>query len=109
MMILGDFTDEASVFAEFEVPDADRAGASILLAEYRYENYEGSAFVLFERDGQWFEVNGSHCSCYGLEGQWSPESTTKADLRFRLDEGKGFQCDFSAEFCAELRRLTEAA
>ena len=23
-----------------------------------------------------YEVHGSHCSCYGFEGQWTPEETT---------------------------------
>jgi len=57
--------------------DADALqGAFILYATYDIDGYEGSAFVLFERDGQLYEVHGSHCSCYGLEGQWEPEETT---------------------------------
>lgn len=31
--------------------------------------------------GELFENHGSHCSCYGFEGQWSPESTTKEYLQ----------------------------
>ena len=48
----------------------------ILLASYDNEDYEGAAYVLFERGGKLWEVNGSHCSCYGLEGQWDPEETS---------------------------------
>lgn len=59
----------------------------VLLASYAYENYEGDAFVLFRRDGKLYEVNGSHCSCYGLEGQWSPEETSIEALRKRLTDG----------------------
>ena len=47
----------------------------ILYADYTYEDYTGDAYVL-GFDKQWnkfFEVHGSHCSCYGLEGQWEPE------------------------------------
>src|SRR5574343_324534 len=44
----------------------------ILFASYTYQNYEGNAFVLFEQDGELYEVNGSHCSCFGLETQWNP-------------------------------------
>jgi hypothetical protein len=49
---------------------------AILFALYDGGDYDGSAFVLFERDGELFEVNGSHCSCYGLEDQWKPERTS---------------------------------
>jgi len=48
----------------------------ILFASYSYANYSGDAFVLFEQDGKLFEVNAGHCSCYGLEGQFSHEETT---------------------------------
>ncbi len=60
----------------------------ILLAWYGMGDYEGSAFVLFEKDGELYEVNGSHCSCYGLEGQWDPEKTSVAELRHRITEGR---------------------
>lgn len=56
---------------------------TILIAVYTYECYSGKAFVLFERDGKLFEVNGSHCSCYGLEDAWSPEETTWEALLMR--------------------------
>lgn len=38
-------------------------------------NYEGNAsFLLIETStGKFFEIHGSHCSCYGFEGQFSPE------------------------------------
>lgn len=63
-------------------------GAKILLASYGTPSYEGYAFVLFKRDGKLWEVNGSHCSCYGLEDQWKPEETTTAALRHRVIEGR---------------------
>ncbi len=62
-------------------------GVNILFASYSYENYSGDAFVLFEKDGKLYEVNGSHCSCYGLEGQWAPEETNVQALKYRLYEG----------------------
>lgn len=55
-------------------------GFEILLASYEYECYEGNAFVLFKQDGKLFEVNASHCSCFGLEDQWGPEETTPEAL-----------------------------
>jgi hypothetical protein len=62
-------------------------GAEILLASYGTPMYEGYAFVLFRRDGKLWEVNGSHCSCYELEGQWEPEETTVEALLHRVEEG----------------------
>lgn len=82
--------------ASFGIDDAELDGATILLASYTYENYEGVAFVLFERRGKLYEVNGSHCSCYGLNEsdysgdqttQWQPEETTVEALRHRLEKG----------------------
>jgi hypothetical protein len=57
--------------------------AEIRFALYDCPPYEGQALVVYERDGQLFEVNGSHCSCYGLEGQWTPELTSPAALAIR--------------------------
>ncbi len=58
----------------------------VLAAAYHYEDYEGHAFVLFIKDGMLFEVNGSHCSCYELEGQWEPELVDIESLEHRLLE-----------------------
>lgn len=57
----------------------------ILIASYGGASYEGDAYVLFRRDGKLYEVHGSHCSCYGLEGQWEPEEVTPVVLAMRLD------------------------
>lgn len=82
----------------------------ILLASYTNECYEGDAFVLFERDGKLFEVNGGHCSCFGLEGQWEPEETTKEALIHRLDKGDlGVSYwDKGNTFAEELRSVLDA-
>ena len=72
---------------DFELKPSDLEGVEVLLASYTRENYEGDAFVLFRKDGKLYEVNGYHCSCYGLEGQWEPEETTIEELRHRLKRG----------------------
>lgn len=47
----------------------------LLYADYTYEDYNGDAYVLgYDKEKkQFFEVHGSHCSCYGLESQWDEE------------------------------------
>ena len=77
---------------------------NILFASYGTDNYTGEGFVLFERDGKLFEVNGSHCSCFGLEGQFNPEETTIEALKHRLIEGKmGLYSYSDNEFASELK------
>jgi hypothetical protein len=61
----------------------DLSGAIIHLAWYGYGSYNGSSLVVYEKEGKLFEVNGSHCSCHGLEEQWQPEETTLAALAMR--------------------------
>lgn len=45
---------------------------------YASGNYEGTAYGFgFDTEkNMWFEVGGSHCSCFGLEGQWEPDYST---------------------------------
>jgi hypothetical protein len=90
-------TGEAGMLKDFGIDKSYIAGAEILFASYTYENYEGDAFVLFRRDGNLYEVNGSHCSCYGLSEcdylgdnrtQWRPEETTIEALLHRLQNGE---------------------
>jgi len=44
---------------------------------------EGPTFVLFESKGVLYEVNGSHCSWFGLKEQWEPIVTTWKALKMR--------------------------
>ena len=62
--------------------------SNLLFAVYKkYEYASGYAFVLFEQDGVLYEVNGNHCSCYGLENQWDPEETTPESIEHRVLKG----------------------
>jgi len=54
----------------------------LVYAGYTCEDYEGSAIVVFVRDGKWFENNDGHCSCNGLEN-WEPEETSPEALLIR--------------------------
>ena len=63
----GDKKDIAKDFREDRIENIN-----ILFACYSDPvGYSGYAFVLFEEGGKLYEVHGSHCSCYGLEDQWS--------------------------------------
>lgn len=90
---LTEFKDRASIEDAYECKLPE--DAEILLAWYGYGDYSGSSFVLYRQGGTLYEVNGSHCSCYGLEGQWEPEETTVAALRHILEKGTKFS---SGEF-----------
>ena len=79
---VGDFSDKESMLSNFEIEASALDNCEVIYAHYE-GGYDGSAFVLFRKDGKLFEVNGSHCSCYGLEGQWTPEETTLAAMLAR--------------------------
>jgi len=92
-------------------------GVDVLLASYGTEDYGGDAFVLFRRDGKLYEVNGSHCSCYGLgsqsysgdrDTQWEPEETTVEALRHRLEKGAIGTGYNGNEYANELRTVLDA-
>ncbi|GAB3763664.1 hypothetical protein GCM10028796_17570 [Ramlibacter monticola] len=111
------FTEfDDSRWSAYREPDAmpveekpEFKGAEILLASYGTPSYEGYAFVLFRRDGKLYEVNGSHCSCYGLEGQWEPEETTIEALRHRVKEGTLGEGGYDENpFAAELLQVLDA-
>lgn len=45
-----------------------------------------SFFILKDKNtGELFEIHGSHCSCYGFEGQLKLEPTNLTALKYRID------------------------
>ena len=83
------FSGREDVFYQFA--ETDDTDIQILYADYEISGYEGSASVLYykESTGKYYEVYGSHCSCYGLEGQWnSDEEIVVAELLNRVGELK---------------------
>src|SRR5688572_23578212 len=77
------FTCVDDVIANFNISERDLEGCEIIYAHYDTPEYEGYACVIFIKDGVLYEVNGSHCSCNGLEDQWEPEETTVLALLSR--------------------------
>jgi len=88
-MYYGEFNNKDDVFGNFSVPEAERNKIHIILASYDIDGYDGSAMVLFIRDGKFWLVTGGHCSCYGLEDQWSPEQLTLEELRHYGEKSEG--------------------
>lgn len=68
----GDFSDWSDVVDAFDNKSMQEP-EEVLLARYDNESYDGYAIVIYRQGNRVFEVTGSHCSCYGLEGQWTPE------------------------------------
>jgi hypothetical protein len=88
---LSGFDDQADVLEQFEEPAAALDGAELLYACYESYGYDGSAIVVFRKDGELFLVSGGHCSCDSLSDQWSAEPTTLEALRmFRYDSYEGW-------------------
>ena len=72
----GAWSDKEQMISDFGISEQDLKGCKILFASYNSSNYQGTAFVLYAKRKKLYEVNGSHCSCYGLNNLWLPESTT---------------------------------
>jgi hypothetical protein len=73
----------------------------ILFASYTMNQYDGTAYVLFHNKGKLYEVEGSHCSCYGLERQWKPQEIPK-DVMDKVLTTRA--CSFM-DYCASLREF----
>jgi hypothetical protein len=79
----GYFTKVEDIISNFYIKAEELQGVEILFAEYDCPWYEGYAWVVFRKEDQLYEVNGSHCSCYGLEDQWKPELTSAKAILMR--------------------------
>lgn len=67
-----DFKSWKDVSSQFRLSDSVREPTKIW-AQYEIDGYDGCADVVFKVGRKWYHVKASHCSCYGLEGQWEPE------------------------------------
>lgn len=99
-------TQREGLISDFSISEADLDGVEILLAAYSYECYSGQAVVVFKKDSQLWTVNGSHCSCYGLEGQWEPEEASISQLEHILEKGWEFNW-IADEMKALIKRLDD--
>lgn len=72
----GDWECLDDMLGSFGIGKEEVKGYKVLYAWYEYADYSGSAFVLLKKGRKLYEVNGGHCSCYGLEGQFDLEETS---------------------------------
>lgn len=88
----GNWESAGDMAQSFSIDEPELAGKTVLFAAYEYGLYEGYAFVLLvdNASGQFEEVNGCHCSCCGLEGQWEPEQCDPDALMHRLTNGSTY-------------------
>lgn len=78
------FKNWQDVQSEFrtETPEPDE----VILAYYETPGYEGSAFVAYRNGDKYYIVEGSHCSCNGLEYSWYPEEYDSLDALKKVFE-----------------------
>lgn len=102
--ILNHLASEYSGTERYESPKVDEIDNNRkMLSEYdvlvAYESVgswgcDSSSFFLLKNKttGTLYEVNGSHCSCYGFEGQLDLEETSIEVLKNRALNGSVFYC-----------------
>lgn len=67
------------IIKEFQSSEEEVSKYEYLIAYVDYGSYEGTGYILMrdKESGELYENHSGHCSCYGNEGQFSPE---KANL-----------------------------
>lgn len=71
----------------------------VLFAYYLQECYSGEAYALVEKGGKLYEFFGSHCSCYGLEGQFFLEEVTLEALEFKFHANRKYMSAQERQLC----------
>jgi len=80
--------------------------ADVVFAAYDIDGYEGDALVVYRDGTSLYEVHGSHCSCYGLEGQWEPEAVERDALLKRIEAAGDY--GVAARFKEEIKQALSA-
>lgn len=96
------FNDREHMLEQFSCGPQLPDDAEVLFAAYGLEEeYCGGALVIYRHSGKLYEVNDSHCSCYGLEN-WVPEETDIEAIAIRE-----LGSYYSVEAIAGLRAMIE--
>ena len=84
LLAIGDYAgmsyDEVveNIVCNYEVEQSTVDQYKIVVAVLNSGSYEEDAYflLLHRATGKLYEIHAGHCSCYGFEGQFSPEETT---------------------------------
>lgn len=99
--LINNYSGKVAKDTSYDVTDDDRKDASdklknmeLLVAHESNLDYDSYSFFLFKRktDGMLFEINASHCSCYGFTGQLELEETSIEGLKYRAMKGSILYC-----------------
>ena len=83
----GGFSSVDCIHSEFKIPPEKLLDTEVIIAVYERGTWDGNAMVAFQRNEKVFIVHGSHCSCYGLEGQFDVEEISLAALKHFFTDG----------------------
>lgn len=63
------------IIKEFSIDESQLEPYEVVMASQNEDTYDGSFYILlkYKEYGEFYEVHGSHCSCYYYEGQFEPE------------------------------------
>lgn len=84
---LSNYTDEdiySHIESEYETNDVRNYEILVAYESVGSWGCDSSSWFLMRKDGKLCENHGSHCSCYGFEGQFEPEETTKESMLHRV-------------------------
>lgn len=104
MIYHGLFTSHADIIEEFHITPDDIG--HVVYAHYDVASYEGSAFVIYIKNGKFWLVEGSHCSCFGLEDQWEPEEMPLPVID-KIVESNMFTRPFADEIKERIRSMDD--
>lgn len=105
-MYYGEFNCWEDVSSQFSINETDQDKV-VLFAAYDVPNYEGYAMVIYIQNGKFYIVEGSHCSCYGLENEWTPDEMPLEALLRMADSGLGMLNKYNLEFKKSIRFIQE--
>lgn len=80
------FDDWRDIQRQFDMDDPEPD--EILYASYEHEYYEGWSTVIYRNGDNIYYNYASHCSCYGLEGQWDPEEYSAELFLLAYENGR---------------------
>lgn len=82
------FDDLDNICKEFRIERSELDEYEVLFAQYGIDGWEGTSILFLTKEGKLFINDASHCSCYGLEGQFDPSETTKEAMMLQLTRGR---------------------